>query len=269
MAALSTTPFLLQTCLRPAYLEKKASCFNHAGSAYLVNVTKASTSYRGLCLEYLHKKHVKSTLHPSGLHRVRSLWENVVPYASIAGAEHASTVNNEELVDRLLNLVEGSDGGVALGEDGRKSAADYILALEAAGMEEPLKSPLIFGEWEVVYTSSPTAAGGSYRSSIGRTLFKTKEMVQTISAPDRVGNRVKFDALALIPGKVALEGVFKPMDDKWVEVFFEPPTFDLGPLHFAYGKNTSVKLSTIYLDERIRVGRGSSGSLFVFKRRQE
>ena len=56
------------------------------------------------------------------------------------------------------------------------------------------------------YTSSPTAAGGGYRSLLGRALLKTTELVQTIQEPDVVGNRVLFQLVGLVPGKVSLEG---------------------------------------------------------------
>lgn len=62
-------------------------------------------------------------------------------------------------------------------------------------------------------------------------------------------------------------GAFKPLDDKWVEVTFESPQLALGPLSFTYGGESKVRLATTYLDERIRLGRGSQGSLFVFVRK--
>eukprot|EP00271_Cylindrocystis_brebissonii_P009068 TRINITY_DN23685_c0_g1_i1.p1 TRINITY_DN23685_c0_g1~~TRINITY_DN23685_c0_g1_i1.p1 ORF type:complete len:296 (+),score=18.18 TRINITY_DN23685_c0_g1_i1:83-889(+) len=171
-----------------------------------------------------------------------------------------------ELVDRILALAADNDSGAAA-SDATKSEVERLAAeLEAMGLEEPLKSPLIFGDWAVVFTSNPTAAGGYYRSLLGRTLLKTKEMVQTIAAPNRVGNRVTFDALNFVPGKVTLEGAFTAKDNKWVDVEFEPPTFLLGSVNFKYGGNSRVQLATTYLDERIRLGRGSRGSLFVFRR---
>jgi hypothetical protein len=62
-------------------------------------------------------------------------------------------------------------------------------------------------------------------------------------------------------------GKLTALDKKWVEVVFEPPQVELGALKMQYGGNSSVKLAVLYLDEVVRIGRGSRGSLFIFKRR--
>ncbi|CAI7852122.1 unnamed protein product, partial [Closterium sp. NIES-54] len=121
--------------------------------------------------------------------------------------------------------------------------------------------------WEVAYTSRPTAAGGYYRSMLGRTLLRSKDLVQTIYPPNGVDNLVEFDALSLIPGSISLKGTFEPLDNKWVRAVFEAPNLALGALKFSYGGQSSVRLSVSYLDERVRIGRGSQGSIFVFARR--
>jgi hypothetical protein len=62
-------------------------------------------------------------------------------------------------------------------------------------------------EFEVAYSSNPTAPGGYYRSLLGRALLKTRDMVQTISAPDGVHNEVAFAAFGFIDGRVSLQGI--------------------------------------------------------------
>ncbi len=47
---------------------------------------------------------------------------------------------------------------------------------------------------------------------------------------------------------------------------FERPELVLPGLALRIGPRSSVQLSTTYLDERIRLGRGSRGSRFVFTR---
>lgn len=182
-------------------------------------------------------------------------------------AEPASLPATKELVEKLLVLVADTDSGAATENVKKMEIEKLFCQLEENCMEEPLKSPLVFGEWDVVYTSSPSAAGGYYRSLLGRSVLNTLELVQTIQEPNVVGNRVVFRALNLIPGRVFLQGKFEALDKKWVKVTFESPTLELGTLNFTYGGISTVQLSVIYLDERIRLGRGSRGSLFVFKRR--
>lgn len=61
-------------------------------------------------------------------------------------------------------------------------------------------------EWDVVYCSRPTSPGGSYRSALGRLVFKTKEMIQNVEAPDVVINNVSFSLLGFLDGEVSLTG---------------------------------------------------------------
>ena len=52
-----------------------------------------------------------------------------------------------------------------------------------------------------------------------------------------------------------------------MQVAFEPPRVSLpGGVNLAVGPTSSVVLTTTYLDDRVRLGRGSRGSSFVFTR---
>ncbi|MCO5546786.1 hypothetical protein L7F22_000222 [Adiantum nelumboides] len=183
---------------------------------------------------------------------------------STVGVE--SQQNARELVDVLLSLVDGSDRGALLGEQERGKVEQIVASLEQKCIPEPLKSPFLFGEWDVVYSSNPTATGGYYRSVIGRALLKTKEMVQIVKEPDFVSNKVSFAALGVLDGEVSLKGTLEALDNQWVQISFKSPYLKFGPFEFQYGGASSVKIAIIYLDERVRLGRGSRGSLFVFKR---
>ena len=63
-------------------------------------------------------------------------------------------------------------------------------------------------------------------------------------------------------------GKLKVLDSEWVQVIFEPPELKVGSLEFKYGFESEVKLRITYVDEKLRLGIGSRGSLFVFRRRQ-
>ncbi|KAL6652070.1 hypothetical protein ACP70R_010995 [Stipagrostis hirtigluma subsp. patula] len=171
-----------------------------------------------------------------------------------------------KLVDSILSKVKGTDRGVLLPKDGHQEVADVALQLGKYCINEPVKSPLIFGEWEVLYCSVPTSPGGLYRTPLGRLIFKTNEMLQVVEAPDVVKNKVSFTVFGL-EGAVSLKGKLNVMDGKWIQVVFEPPEFKLGSLGFQYGGESEVKLEITYVDEKIRLGKGSRGSLFVFLRR--
>lgn len=67
-------------------------------------------------------------------------------------------------------------------------------------------------DWDVLYCSNPTSPGGGFRSAFGRLVFKTKEMIQAVEAPDVVRNRVSFSLFGSIEGEVSLKGnSFSPL----------------------------------------------------------
>lgn len=82
-----------------------------------------------------------------------------------------------------------------------------VLKLQGLGLflNTIIREP-IFPEWDVVYCSVPTSPGGGYRSALGRIVFKTKEMIQAVEAPDIVRNKVAFSALGFLDGEVSLNG---------------------------------------------------------------
>ncbi|CAL9749075.1 unnamed protein product [Musa acuminata subsp. burmannicoides] len=173
----------------------------------------------------------------------------------------------DDLVASILSKVKGTDRGVSLTKDEHEEVASVASQLAGYCVDEPVKCPLIFGDWDVVYCSVPTSPGGGYRSAIGRLVFKTNEMVQVVEAPDIVRNKVSFSAFGFLDGEVSLKGKLKVLDGKWIQVIFEPPQLKVGSLGFQYGGESEVKLQITYIDEKIRLGLGSRGSLFVFLRR--
>ncbi|XP_042002287.1 probable plastid-lipid-associated protein 8, chloroplastic [Salvia splendens] len=172
----------------------------------------------------------------------------------------------DDLVENILSKVVQTDRGVLLVGNEHQKVAEVADELEKFCISEPVKCPLIFGEWDVVYCSNPTSPGGGYRSSLGRLVFKTKEMIQVVEAPDIVRNRVSFSLLGFIDGEVSLKGKLTALDDKWIQVVFEAPELKVGGAEFRYGGESEVKLQITYVDDKIRLGKGSRGSLFVFKR---
>eukprot|EP00252_Welwitschia_mirabilis_P006893 TRINITY_DN1782_c0_g1_i1.p1 TRINITY_DN1782_c0_g1~~TRINITY_DN1782_c0_g1_i1.p1 ORF type:complete len:250 (-),score=25.57 TRINITY_DN1782_c0_g1_i1:260-1009(-) len=175
--------------------------------------------------------------------------------------------NADALVETLLSMVQNSDRGAKLSKEEQETVANTISDLERYCIDEPLASPLIFGEWDVEYSSNPTSTGGYYRSALGRLVLETKSMIQVLQAPNVVQNKVAFRAIHQINGEVSLEGTFTALSNTCIEIKFEPPKLVLGPFNLQYGADSKVKISILYLDEKVRIGRGSRGSIFIFKRR--
>ncbi|XP_050217812.1 LOW QUALITY PROTEIN: probable plastid-lipid-associated protein 8, chloroplastic [Mercurialis annua] len=172
----------------------------------------------------------------------------------------------DDLVASILSKVSQTDGGVSLTKEEHEEVSEVAQQLQRFCVAEPVKSPLIFGDWDVVYCSRPTSPGGGYRSAFGRLFFKTKQMIQAVEAPDIVRNKVSFSLFGFLDGEVSLKGQLKVLDESWIQVIFEAPELKVGALEFRYGGQSEVKLQISYIDEKIRLGKGSRGSLFVFQR---
>jgi len=248
--------------------------------------------------------------------------------ASPADAPAAPNNDASALVDRVLRAVAGSDGGVALTPAKRDEVDALLQALgDRCGVAQrprPLGDPLLFGDYEVAYTSPSRApgergqpAGGRFRGRVGRLLFRTTGVFQSVlplpagegqegkkarpgkeeegenAAPGAAValavNKVSFKLFGLIPGYVGLRGLCYPCarpgagrpatarevagldadaagEGSTVRVRFERPVLSLGPWAARIGPPSGVVLTTTYLDERVRLGKGSRGSLFVFAR---
>ncbi|XP_021744291.1 probable plastid-lipid-associated protein 8, chloroplastic [Chenopodium quinoa] len=175
--------------------------------------------------------------------------------------------NAGDLVSDILSKVTETDRGVLLTKEEQKEVGEIAEELQKYCVDAPVKCPLIFGEWDVVYCSNPTSPGGGYRSAIGRLVFKTNEMIQVVEAPDIVRNKVSFSAFGFLDGEVSLKGKLIALDESWIQVIFEAPELKVGGLEFQYGGQSEVKLQITYVDKKVRLGKGSRGSLFVFQRR--
>lgn len=189
-------------------------------------------------------------------------------YASISVAATSLSTKTDELVESIQSQVVQTDRGVLLSRSEHQRVAEMADALQIFCVSEPTKCPLIFGEWDVQYCSNPTSPGGGYRNAFGRLIFKTKEMIQVIESPDTVKNIVSFSVLGFLDGEVSLKGKLTALDGEWVRVVFEPPELKVGGWGFKYGGESEVKLQITYIDDKIRLGKGSRGSLFVFQRRK-
>ena len=201
------------------------------------------------------------------------------------------------IVDEVLNAIEGTDSGRKMSPEQRDATDANLAELESIGKTQvpnSLADPLIFGDYDVAYVSTGrrqigNPAGGRFRGGLGAMLFRTIGLEQNLYEPNVVVNRVAFLVFGLIPGEVVLNGTFAALtaelaeknekgevnpfgidDGQTVRAFFDPPRITLGGLpSFGIGPKSSVVLSTTYLDERVRLGRGSRGSLFVFTRKSE
>jgi hypothetical protein len=125
-------------------------------------------------------------------------------------------------------------------------------------------------EWSSVNSKSGVVDFGHSSACLG--LFASLWSVQyfyesNFETECLLGDIVDLGIIYSFAWWLSFAGKLKAVDDKWVEVTFNAPTVELGPFRTQYGGNSTVKLAVIYLDNVVRIGRGSRGSLFIFKRR--
>ena len=196
-----------------------------------------------------------------------------------------SSASSTDLVSALISIVgTTSDGSkdASLTAAQTEAVVDILNRLEEIGacaQRRPLGDPLIYGNYNVSYTLMGNRqygqpAGGRFRTGLGALLFKTRGLYQSVLRPDVVVNKVALDIFRILPSYVGLRGrlVEVPEEDgsmagDTVKVFFEPPVlgFPFG-IVARIGPPSTVVLKTTYVDERVRIGKGSRGSLFVFTR---
>jgi hypothetical protein len=207
----------------------------------------------------------------------------VAEKAATAASDPAAKAKANLLVDELLSLIKDTDNGDKMTNESRLHANEIIHSLQTIGAAQelrPLKNPLIWGNYNVSYVSAGSAqngapAGGRFRSGIGKILFRTTGLCQSVLQPDLVTNKIEALLFGFLPIAVGLRGYLVsipqkeggPNTEDCVKVFFDPPELTLpGGINTRIGPPSSVVLTTTYLDEKVRLGLGSRGSLFVFTR---
>ena len=140
-------------------------------------------------------------------------------------------------------------------------------------------------------------AGGEYRSKLGQLIYQNEGLYQHVLRTSDKGMGREISVINVVKGRllhwfvlyVILDGYAKPLlseeklrlsnkfgnklSEGTIKAFFLPPLLGLGLYHnnnkyltFRVGPKSDVVLDTIYLDETFRLGRGSRGSTFIFKR---
>lgn len=157
----------------------------------------------------------------------------------------------EELLDAIAPLDRGADATL---EDQQR--VDQIASeLEAVNsIKEPLKSDLLNGKWELIYTTSQSILQ-TQRPKLLRSIANYQAInVDTLRAQNMESfpffNQVTADLTPLTAKKVAVK-------------------FDsfkiLGLIPIKAPGRARGELEITYLDEELRVSRGDKGNLFILK----
>lgn len=185
--------------------------------------------------------------------------------------------------DDLIRLLDR----VNLGNNASRTDKQAILAA-IARLEDrnptpkPLESPLIDGNWRLLYTTSNELL------NLDRVpLYSIRNIYQCVRVASRsIYNIAELDGIPALGGLVSVEARFEPLSDRRVDVIFQR---FVGGLQGAVGYTTPDDwitrlgntprffaldfsladrdrrgwLDITYLDETLRIGRGNVGSVFV------
>eukprot|EP00667_Euglena_gracilis_P007905 EG_transcript_7993 len=187
-----------------------------------------------------------------------------------------------ERVDAVLRKIRDSDAGANLSKEDRGAVDGLLASLEddfASAQPRPIANPQIFDNYRVSYVSVGrdqvgNPAGGRWRGAVGKALFRTTGLYQNLLPANVVVNVVAFRFLSCLRGCVVLKGTFAPTEQPdFVRATFQSPRlcFAIGGLKMAFeiGPPSAVELNCAYLDDRVRLGKGSRGSRFVFERTKD
>lgn len=182
--------------------------------------------------------------------------------AATSAPDPATKAKANLLVDELLELIKNTDSGEKISNERRIRSNDIIRDLQTIGATQelrPLNNPLIWGNYNVAYVSQGNAqagapAGGRFRSGVGKILFRTTRLCQSVLKPDIVTNKIEALLFGFLPVAVGLRGILKGIPEKeggpdnkdCVKVFFNPPELTLpGGINTCIGPPSSVVLTKI------------------------
>lgn len=86
-----------------------------------------------------------------------------------------------------------------------------VSELAQYSIKNPLKSPLLWGTYEVLYCSKPTAVGGPLKKGAGPVIAPGQVARQILEEPDTLINEVTFKTFGFIPGVSKQYGNIRPI----------------------------------------------------------
>ncbi|KIY95638.1 hypothetical protein MNEG_12325, partial [Monoraphidium neglectum] len=149
----------------------------------------------------------------TGTVAVRAFFSFLAPKA---GAPQKADPRRAELVEELVSIAEPTDAGAKAGAATREEIEELVSApawrgrgagpggragerasgapewrvseLAPYSVKNPMRSPLLWGDYEVLYASNPAAVGGPLKKGGGPVVFPGQKAVQRLIEPDQLVN---------------------------------------------------------------------------------
>ncbi|KAL8239572.1 hypothetical protein R6Q59_016139 [Mikania micrantha] len=163
--------------------------------------------------------------------------------------------DSESIKQELLDAIDPLDRGADASPEDQQTIEQIVRKLEAANRtKEPLKSPLLDGKWELIYTTSQsilqTKRPKFLRSSVNYQAINLGTL--------RAQNMESFPTFNQVTADLT------PVNTKKVAVKFDYFKI-LGLIPVKAPDTARGSLEITYLDEELRVSRGDKGNLFILK----
>ncbi|XP_062214849.1 probable plastid-lipid-associated protein 4, chloroplastic [Phragmites australis] len=162
----------------------------------------------------------------------------------------------ERLKEELLAAIVPLDRGVEATPEDKERIEQIVQQLEAVNpVKEPLKSDLLNGKWELLYTTS-TSILQPNRPKFLRPFGKIYQAINT--------DTLRAQNIETWPYFNQVTANLVPLNPKRVAVKFDYfKIFSL--IRIKSPGSGKGELEITYLDEELRVSRGDKGNLFVLK----
>ncbi|KAH6766949.1 Plastid-lipid associated protein PAP / fibrillin family protein [Perilla frutescens var. hirtella] len=187
---------------------------------------------------------------PAALHKWRA---NVSFFTGLLN--NNKNKNIEAIKQELLQAIAPLDRGAEATPDDQEIIDQITRKLEAVNpTKEPLKSDLLNGKWELIYTTSQ-----SILQTTRPKFLRSRTNYQAINA-----DTLRAQNMESGPFFNQVTADLTPLNAKKVAVKFD--FFKLGGLIPVKAPETARgELEITYLDEELRVSRGDKGNLFILQ----
>ncbi|KAG9455249.1 hypothetical protein H6P81_008153 [Aristolochia fimbriata] len=164
--------------------------------------------------------------------------------------------DKDALKDELFEAIAPLDRGAEATEDDKQRVDEIARELESVNtVKEPLKSDLLNGKWELLYTTSRSILA----SQRPKFLRPNGKIYQAINV-----DTLRAQNMETWPYFNQVTANLVPINSKRVAVRFD--TFKiLGLIPIKAPGRGRGELEITYIDEDLRISRGDKGNLFILK----
>eukprot|EP00188_Purpureofilum_apyrenoidigerum_P003943 Plantae.Rhodophyta-Purpureofilum_apyrenoidigerum.ctg4277.p1 GENE.Plantae.Rhodophyta-Purpureofilum_apyrenoidigerum.ctg4277~~Plantae.Rhodophyta-Purpureofilum_apyrenoidigerum.ctg4277.p1 ORF type:complete len:207 (+),score=31.93 Plantae.Rhodophyta-Purpureofilum_apyrenoidigerum.ctg4277:995-1615(+) len=162
----------------------------------------------------------------------------------------------------LLSVIEPLDEGLASldNPDIQKEVDFYIRNVEKQNqVVDTVSSPMLNGKWKLLYTTSANVLGKNLPAFLSNVPGTNMQYIDVDNGKGL--NIVDVSVAGIFNGSYGAELELTAAPPKKVRV--QIVKFQLGPLRVNPPKTLRASLEITYLDEDMRIGRGSRNNVFV------